>query len=81
MQTEDLSKISTEELQKKSKTLKLAVIIIGCSIVMMAISGVIVSIKKGFSALSITPIAFLPLVIIFSAQLKKINEELKRRAS
>lgn len=70
MAQEDLTKIPTEELKKRAKMMRLAVFSIGFSMVLMIISGIILSIKKGFSALSITAICFLPLVIIFSAQLK-----------
>lgn len=79
MAQEDLTKVTTEELKKRAKTMKIGIIIIGISMILMTISGIILSIKKGFSALSITAFGFFPLVIIFSAQLKKLNEELKIR--
>lgn len=79
MAQEDLTKVSTEELKTRAKMMKIAVWAIGISMVIMTISGVILSVRKGFSALSITGIAFFPLVIIFSSQLKKLNEELKSR--
>ncbi len=79
MAQEDLTKVSTEELAKRAKLMKVAVWMIGISMILMTISGIILSIKKGFSAMSVSSIGFLPLVIIFSAQLKKINEELKTR--
>ncbi len=79
MAQEDLTKVSTEELKTRAKMMKVAVWAIGISMVIMTISGVILSVRKGFSALSITGIAFFPLVIIFSSQLKKLNEELKSR--
>lgn len=76
---ENLALLSTDELQKKAKTLKIATIALFTSMLLMLISGIILTMKKGFSALTATPISFLPLVIIFSAQLKKVNEELKKR--
>lgn len=79
MAQEDLTKVSTEELKTRAKMMKIAAYTIGFSMVIMSISGIILSIKKGFSAISVTAIAFLPLLIIFSSQLKKINEELKSR--
>ena len=48
---------------------------------LMTVSGVTLSIKKEFSAMTITGLAFFPLVIIFSSQLKKVNEELKSKVS
>ena len=59
--------------------MKLAVWAMGFSMVLMIIAGIILSVKKGFSALSFTAFGFFPLIIIFSVQLKKINEELQRR--
>jgi cytochrome b subunit of formate dehydrogenase len=76
---EDLSQNSVKELQDKAKMLKAASIVIVVSMIIMLISGIIISFKKDFSALTVTPISFLPLAIIFSAQLKKVNEELKKR--
>ena len=79
MKEEDLTKASTEELKKRTKMMKLAVWAMGFSMVLMIIAGIILSVKKGFSALSFTAFGFFPLIIIFSVQLKKINEELQRR--
>lgn len=79
MLQEDLTKVTTEELEKRAKMLRFAVWAMGVAMVLMTISGVILSIKKGFSALTISSFGFFPLVIIFSSQLKKMNEELKSR--
>lgn len=79
MAEENLAQLSTEELKKKAKFMKLAVGMIAVSMALMTISGIILSIKKGFSALSVTAVAFLPLMIIFSSQLTKLNAELKSR--
>jgi len=79
MKEEDLTEVSTEELKKRTKILQFAVGAMGCAMVLLTIVGIILAIKKGFSAISFTSFAFFPLVIIFSMQLKKINEELKRR--
>ena len=74
-----LTELSTEELNKKAKLMKIAIIAMGASMVLMLISGIIVTMKKGFSALTVTPLGFMPLVMIFSSQLKQINNELKKR--
>mgnify|MGYP003582502946 CR=1 FL=1 len=79
MNPQPFTALSTEELKKKAKTLKLAVIFMGFSVLIMLICGIIVSMKKGFSALAVTPVAFTPLLIIFSTQLKQVNNELKKR--
>jgi hypothetical protein len=74
-----LTELSTEELNKKAKTLKIATIFMSFSMLIMLICGIIVSMKKGFSALTVTPLGFAPLLIIFSSQLKQVNNELKKR--
>jgi cytochrome b subunit of formate dehydrogenase len=58
MAQEDLTKVSTEELKTRAKMMKIAVWAIGISMVIMTISGVILAVRKGFSALSVTGIAF-----------------------
>ncbi|HEU0126453.1 MAG TPA: hypothetical protein VFQ56_09110 [Flavobacterium sp.] len=79
MAQEQFSNLPTEELKKRVKFLKIAVGFIGTAMVIMAVSGIIVSIRKGFSAVSLTAVGFFPLMLIFSIQLKQINAELKKR--
>lgn len=79
MAQEQLSALSDLELHKKAKFLKFAVGFFGASMALMIISGIILSIRKGFSGLSLTAIGFLPLMMIFSMQLKQVQAELKKR--
>jgi len=79
MAQEQLSALSDLELHKKSKFLKLAVSFFGICTALMAISGIVLSVRKGFSGLSLTAIAFLPLIMIFSMQLKQVQAELSKR--
>lgn len=81
MARNDLSIIPTEELKKRAKQIKLAVIFIGISVVLTAISSFILSISKGFGGMSILAISLFSLVIIFSAQLRNINVEIKKRVA
>jgi len=67
-------------IKKEVNLIKFAVIFIGVAMVIMTVSGMILTIRKGFSALSFTALGFLPLVLIFSLQLKQIKTELKKRA-
>ena len=79
MAQQELSNLSTEELKKKVTVLRVAVIFIGVAMVIMTVSGIIITIRKGFSALSVTSLGFLPLVLIFLIQLRQANAELKKR--
>ncbi|WP_293302186.1 hypothetical protein [Pedobacter sp. UBA4863] len=81
MAQEDLTKITTAELQKKAKIMRLTIFTISIAMIIMTIASAMLSVKKGFNAITITAICFFPLVIIFSAQLKKINAELKSRTN
>lgn len=79
MAQEQFSTLETPELKKRLKVLKVAVGFIGAAMLIMVISGIILTIRKGFSALSVTSIGFFPLFLIFVIQLKQINAELKKR--
>lgn len=81
MKEQDLTKLTVEELKSKAKTLRMVSVILLAAMFIMVISGIFFMMKTKSTALTLLPIAFLPLVIIFSSQLKKVQEELKKRAS
>lgn len=78
-QETDLSSLSTEELNKKAKTVKTVMgLLAGVLLVEFAV-GLYLTIKQGFSIFMVIPIAFLPILIINYQNIKKINEEIARR--
>lgn len=79
MEKNQFSNLPTAELKKRANVLRIAVVFIGCAMVIMAISAILVSIRKGFNALFAGPFGFLPLFIVFWIQLKQMNTELKKR--
>ncbi len=81
MKEQDLTKLTVEELKSKAKMLRMASVLLLTAMFMMVVSGIFFMIKTKSTALTFLPVAFLPLVIIFSNQLKKVQEELKKRAS
>lgn len=81
MKKQDLSKLSVEELKSKEKTLKNSTILMLTAMAIMLFSGIFLMIKIKNSVLTFLPIAFLPLVIIFTNQLKEVRKELKNRTS
>ncbi|HRE77958.1 MAG TPA: hypothetical protein PLL09_09040 [Flavobacterium sp.] len=81
MKKQDLSKLSVEELKYKEKTLKNSTILMLTAMAIMLFSGIFLMIKMKNSVLTFLPVAFLPLVIIFTNQLKEVREELKNRTS
>lgn len=81
MKKQDLSKLSVDELKSKEITLKNLTILMLIAMAIMLFSGIFLMIKMKNSVLTFLPVAFLPLVIIFTNQLKEVREELKNRAS
>jgi hypothetical protein len=75
----ELSTLTIAELEKRAKTTKFATgLLLGILIVQFVI-GAYLTIKQGFTVFIIIPIAFLPLVVVNFANLKKIKEEIAKR--
>ena len=75
----ELSTLSTEELEKKAKITKFATgLLLGIIMLQFAI-GIFLTFKKGFTVFTVIPVAFLPMVFVNYANLKKIKEEIARR--
>jgi uncharacterized protein (DUF983 family) len=80
MKKEDLRKTTTEELQKRQKTTRLAVGVLIGMLGLLFVTGIIhTSLTKSFSFTLFMPIALLPIVISSLGSLKTIKEELKNR--
>jgi cytochrome b subunit of formate dehydrogenase len=71
--------MTDDELYKQERTLKVAVYMTVIAVVLMAVSGTIVAMRKGFNALTVLPITMLPLVIINAASLKAVRKEKQSR--
>lgn len=80
MKPKPLAELSTEELIKMEKGMKIAVIVLGACVVLMLFSGGYLFAKKGFSTSTLLPIIFLPLWMINYRNWKKIKEELQKRS-
>lgn len=79
MKEQDLTKLTINELKAKEKTLKTSSMIILLAMAIMLFIGIFFMIKMKSPVFTILPVAFLPLVIVFSKQLKSIKEELEKR--
>lgn len=75
----DLSQLSLEELHKRAKTSRFATGLLLGVIILQFCIGIYLTIKQGFNVFTIIPMAFLPMVMINYAGLKKINEEITKR--
>lgn len=79
MKPKPLSELTTEELVKNEKGMKIAVIILGVSVFIMFITGGYLFSQKGFTFSTVMPLMFLPLWIINYSNWKKLRAELARR--
>lgn len=79
MASKPIAEMTTEELKKTGKSLKIATSILCGVLVVMVASSIYLFIDKGFSASTIMPFVFLPLFILNLANLKKIKQELVSR--
>lgn len=79
MKQEPISEMSTEKLKKNYKAMKLAIGVLSGMFIVMAVSGLYITLTKGFSTISILPLVFLPIFIGNIINLKKIKNELIAR--
>lgn len=79
MASKPISEMTTAELQKTEKSLKLATTILGVVLIIMIASSIYLFIKKGFSATTVMPFVFLPLFTMNMINMKKIKAELLSR--
>lgn len=79
MKENKYSKMSLEELKAKEKTTKSAISAFIGILMVLVFAVVFLGIRQGFSAFSVLPMAFLPLVIVIISSLKKLQDEIKSR--
>lgn len=79
MKSQPISEMNTENLKKNYKAMKLATGILSGMFMVMVASGIYITMTKGFGAVSILPLVFLPLFISNITNLKKIKTELINR--
>ena len=77
----ELSSLTLEELNKRAKTTKFATGLLLGVIILQFIIGLYLTFKQGFNVFTVIPMAFLPMVFVNYANLKKINEEIAKRNS
>jgi len=79
MKDKKLNELSDEELLRKEKLLRMVSATLAGAIIVLVAANLFLSFKKGFSALHVIPVAFLPIVIINFTTLKEIKKEMKAR--
>lgn len=79
MKNKNFTELSNEELLKNEKTLKTITIMLAGAVFILFIINIFLAFKKGFSALTVVPIALLPIVIVNINSLKEVKKEIKSR--
>ncbi|GAA4151772.1 hypothetical protein GCM10022217_05890 [Chryseobacterium ginsenosidimutans] len=73
--TKSISEYTNEELINNEKKIKVLTIMLMAAIVLLFLSTIFLTFKKGFSALTVIPIALLPILIININNWNKIKKE------
>lgn len=76
----DLTTMSTEALEKRAKVTKTASVMLAVIIALQFVIGIYLTVVNGFNVFIVIPAAFLPLLMVNFSNLKKIKEEISRRA-
>lgn len=71
--------MTTEELNRNLKLMRVAIAVISASIGVMIVSAVVSYQQKGFSVFTILPLMFLPILMMNIANMRKIKTELQSR--
>ncbi|WP_316772763.1 redox-active disulfide protein 2 [Pedobacter frigiditerrae] len=79
MSKKNLSQLSDEELLKNEKIVKTVTGMLAGAIFVLFVINIFLAFKKGFSSLSVIPIALLPIALLNINSLKEIKKEIKSR--
>lgn len=79
MAQKQLSEMTTEELNKNLKLMRVAIAVISASIGVMIVSAFLNYSKKGFTVFTVLPLMFVPILTMNIANMKKIKAELLSR--
>ena len=79
MAQKQISEMTTEELNKNLKLMRIAIAVISASIGVMIVSAIVSYSKKGFSVFTVLPLMFVPILTMNIANMKKIKTELESR--
>lgn len=79
MAEKKIEDMSNEELLKNEKTISAVTYTLAGMLLLLFGLGIFLTFKKGFTALTVVPIALLPIVIINFSNIKKIKTERKLR--
>lgn len=79
MKTNELTKLSLEELVAKEATQKKAMTVLAALLMILFLACLALSFMQGVSVFTALPVAFFPLYAFGMSSLKKIREEIQSR--
>ncbi|RZL21375.1 MAG: redox-active disulfide protein 2 [Pedobacter sp.] len=74
-----LEALSNQELLKREKMISAVTYTLAGMLLVLFLLAIILSFAKGFSALTVVPVALMPIVLINLGSIKKIKAERKSR--
>lgn len=79
MDPKKLQELSTEDLLKQEKALKMLTALLVTALLLVFVTALYTTLRKGFTSLLIIPIALMPVGIMNHNNLKAIRKELNAR--
>jgi hypothetical protein len=79
MAIKPVQELDTKELQFKCKTFKTSIVVMGISILIMAMAAIYLYTKQGFSVFTFLPLFFTPMLIMNIQLYRKHSKELNNR--
>ncbi|UTX49003.1 redox-active disulfide protein 2 [Chryseobacterium sp. MA9] len=79
MKNRAVSEYTNEELISNEKKIKIITIILGIAILLLFLSNIFLTFKRGFSAMSVIPIALVPILILNINNWNQLKKEKANR--
>lgn len=79
MKNKALTEYTNEELVSNEKKFKAITIMLGIAILLLFLSNIVITFKRGFSALNVIPLALLPILIVNINNWNQLKKEKANR--
>ncbi|MFS4428461.1 redox-active disulfide protein 2 [Chryseobacterium sp. GVT01B] len=79
MKNKSISEYTNEELISNEKKIKIITIMLGIAILLLFLSNIVLTFKRGFSAMSVIPIALVPILILNINNWNQLKKEKANR--
>lgn len=79
MKNKSISEYTNEELISNEKKIKIITIMLGIAILLLFLSNIVLTFKRGFSTMSVIPIALVPILILNINNWNQLKKEKANR--